>query len=74
MRDKTKERIRIKNSVAARRAGVTTRTLRRWDEDEAVGYPKPVIVRGRIYRWLDEIESWEARNPDFGRPKLRHAS
>jgi hypothetical protein len=60
------KRVRIPDRKAAKRAGVTPRTLRRWENDKAVGYPSAVIVRGRRYRWLDQIEDWERLNPGFG--------
>ena len=64
-----KKRTRITNAAAAKRANITPRTLRRWTEDESVGYPEPFVVRGRLYFWLDQIEKWEAANPAFGRPE-----
>jgi hypothetical protein len=63
------KRTRITNAAAAARASTTTRTLRRWVDDEEVGYPKPFVVRGRIYFWEDEILSWEQKNPGFGKPE-----
>ena len=30
-------------------------------------------IYGRRYRWLDEIETWEARNPGFGTPRASAA-
>jgi hypothetical protein len=63
---KTKERpVRLKDSECAKRAGVTPRTLRRWEADPRVRYPKADIVLNRRYRWLHEVEQWEEENPDF---------
>jgi len=60
------KKIRIRDSEAAARAGVTPRTLRRWEEDPAVGFPAAHVIRGRRYRWLHEVEEWEQQNPGFG--------
>jgi len=69
MSDKArKRRIRISNKKCAKRAGVSVRTLARWEVNSAVAYPKGHLVCGRFYRWLDEVESWERANPGFGRP------
>ena len=58
--------MRIRNSAAAKRAGVTVRTLARWDtQRDKVGYAKPIHVCGRIYRDTDEIEQFERNNPNF---------
>jgi hypothetical protein len=65
---KKQDRIRIKDRTCARRAGVTTRTLRRWEVDPRVGYPQADVILGRRYRWLDEVEAWEELNPGFGKP------
>ena len=61
--------MRIPNNAAAKRAGVTPKTLSRWDQRyEEVGYPKPIYILGRIYRetdGVDGIDEWEANNPNF---------
>ena len=58
--------MRIRNSAAAKLIGVTTRTLRRWDEDPEVGLPPPRIIKGRIYRDRDEVIAFLKNNPGFG--------
>ena len=56
----------IKNAAAAARAGVSPKSLARWDKRyEEVRYPRPVFILGQIYRKLSEIEAWERNNPDF---------
>ena len=62
--------MRIPNSAAAKRAGVTVRTLTRWDQrPEEVGYAKPIYILGRIYRETDEIDAFERLNPGFSPPR-----
>ena len=42
-------------------------TIRRWIEDEKLGFPKPVRLRNRFYFSLDELRAWENQFPDrFG--------
>jgi hypothetical protein len=72
MKQKGQERVRLRDTACAKRAGVTTRTLRRWENEKRVGYPKADVILGRRYRWLDDIEAWEARNPGFGKADARH--
>jgi hypothetical protein len=67
MKQTRQDRTRLKDPACAKRQGVTTRTLRRWENDKRVGYPKAQVILGRRYRFLDEIEAWEARNPGFGK-------
>jgi hypothetical protein len=42
-----------------RRYSITSRTLSRWLERSELHFPKPLIVNGRRYWWLGEIEAWE---------------
>ena len=62
--------VRIKDSVAAKRAGVTPRTIDRWSKDPKVNYPAADITKGRKYRWLSQIEAWEQKNPNFGPERM----
>ena len=43
----------------ARRYGVSDRTIARWEQDETLGFPKPMLVNGRKFHPLDELEAWE---------------
>jgi hypothetical protein len=44
----------------AHRYNVTTRTVDRWKNNEALNFPKPdLIVLGREYRKVETIETWE---------------
>jgi hypothetical protein len=62
---KGRTKVRLTDSACAKRAGVCKRTLRRWEEDPRVLYPKADLVLNRRYRWLDEVEEWEESNPNF---------
>ena len=41
------------------RYGITTRTLSRWLGRPELNFPKPLVVNGRRYWRLNEIEAWE---------------
>ena len=43
----------------ARRYGVSDRTISRWEADLKLGFPQPMIVNGRKFHPLDELEAWE---------------
>jgi hypothetical protein len=43
----------------ARRYNVHLRTLYRWDEQPALGFPKPIVINHRKYRRVHELETWE---------------
>lgn len=43
----------------AQRYNVNPRTLYRWDENPALGFPKPLVINRRKYRRLNELEIWE---------------
>jgi hypothetical protein len=45
--------------LVAERYLVTTRTLRRWDATPSLGFPSPVMIRGRRYRDPRLLEAWE---------------
>jgi hypothetical protein len=47
--------------VARERYGVTTRTLRRWDE-AAIGFPPPIVIRKRNYRSRQALDDWDRAN------------
>ena len=38
---------------------VCDRTLARWLADGALNFPKPLVVNGRRYWLLEDIENWE---------------
>jgi hypothetical protein len=49
----------IPNPAVARRYGVTLRTIHRWDNDPALGFPKPININGRLYRDSDELDAFD---------------
>ncbi len=43
----------------ARRYGIDNRSLHRWRNDPDLNFPAAMIVHGRTFFALDELESWE---------------
>ena len=43
----------------SRRYGVNDRTVSRWEADTTLEFPQPMLVRGRKFFALDELERWE---------------
>jgi predicted DNA-binding transcriptional regulator AlpA len=43
----------------ATRYGVTSRTIDRWDERPALGFPPAIRINNRKYRRVGELELWE---------------
>jgi len=43
----------------AARYGVHRTTLNRWLKNEAMGFPKPDRVRGRLYWDEDKLDAWD---------------
>jgi MerR HTH family regulatory protein len=58
MSHETKQRRRLTRGQVARRFGVTTRTLRRWEKRPELGFHKVIIMNGRGYLDEDEIEAY----------------
>jgi hypothetical protein len=56
-----KERRYISRGKVAARFDTTTRTIRRWEKKEKLGFPGVIMLNGRGYFDLDEIESFERR-------------
>jgi predicted DNA-binding transcriptional regulator AlpA len=48
----------IADPLLAKKLGVSTRTLARWDEEPEKGLPKPIVFSRRKYRRAHEIEAW----------------
>jgi len=42
------------------RYGVTDMSIWRWRRNPALAFPKPIIINGRCYWRLEELEAWEA--------------
>jgi hypothetical protein len=51
----------IPDPLVAKRYAVNPRTLRRWDQDEQLGFPPVIIINSRRYRELSALEAWERR-------------
>ena len=52
----------------AERYGVVSRTIDRWLADPDLGFPKPcIVINGRRYWDLGEIEQWERAHAVRGR-------
>jgi hypothetical protein len=45
--------------VRAELGGVSPMTLHRWDRDPSLGFPRPLIIRGRKYRLRQELEAFK---------------
>ena len=54
---------------------VVSRTIERWLDDEALGFPRPLIINRRRYFRVAELEQWEraqAAHPHSKPPAPRH--
>jgi predicted DNA-binding transcriptional regulator AlpA len=49
----------IPKSHLAREIGVHTRTISRWIADESMNFPRPRLLRNRLYFSRAEIEAWK---------------
>ena len=49
----------IPGPQVSRRYGVDNRTLHRWRNDSDLNFPAAMIVHGRTFFALDELETWE---------------
>jgi predicted DNA-binding transcriptional regulator AlpA len=47
--------------VRAELGGVSPMTLHRWDNDETLQFPRPLVIRGRKFRWRHEVEDFKSR-------------
>jgi DNA-binding transcriptional MerR regulator len=50
---------KIPDREVAERYGVVARTLRRWEENPELGFPKALLINRRKYRDEDELIAWE---------------
>ena len=50
---------RLTSVGVCERFGVTRRTLSRWLLSNNMNFPKPLMINGRLYFALAEIEVWE---------------
>jgi hypothetical protein len=52
----------LPDPLVAQRYHVNPRTLYRWDEQQALGFPKAVVINGRKYRRVNQLENWERQH------------
>jgi predicted DNA-binding transcriptional regulator AlpA len=43
----------------ARELGISRRTLARWLREVALGFPRPAIIKNRLYFSRNDIETWK---------------
>jgi hypothetical protein len=48
--------------VARERYCVHPYTLRRWDQNPALGFPPVIMVNGRRYREVEALDIWDRKN------------
>lgn len=61
MQDASSGKYLTASQVRARFGNISDMTLWRWLQDEALGFPKPMVInRRRLFR-EDQIVDWEAR-------------
>lgn len=51
----------IPKSATARELGVCSRTLSRWMVDPGLDFPRPIIMRKRLYFSRQSLEEWKSR-------------
>jgi hypothetical protein len=51
----------IPEQQVARRYSVHPQTLKRWDNDSRLDFPKPIKIRGRLYRDEAELDQFDRR-------------
>ena len=44
--------------------GISAVTLWRWRHDEAIGFPAPKLINGRLYFPLGAVTAWLASQPE----------
>ena len=49
----------LPDPVVCRRYEVTAMTIWRWDHDPELGFPKPIRIKRRKYRYESELEAFE---------------
>jgi hypothetical protein len=53
--------VRLPTVQVAKRFGVVPRTIERWQQDDRLGFPKPLTINLRKYWSLEDLEKWERR-------------
>ncbi len=50
---------RLPAAAVLRRYRIVDRTLKRWLDNPSLNFPRPLVVNGRRYFKLGELEQWE---------------
>ncbi len=58
-RTETSSDDRLPAAAVLRRYRIVDRTLKRWLDNSSLNFPRPLVVNGRRYFKLDELEQWE---------------
>jgi hypothetical protein len=53
------QRLWVSAPLLARELGIHRRTLARWLREVPLGFPRPVVIRTRLYFARDEVEAWK---------------
>ena len=51
----------IPEKQVCQRYGICDATPRRWDADPRLGFPRAIKIRHRKYRYVDELDEFDAR-------------
>jgi hypothetical protein len=57
----TDNEIWLASPAVAKRYSKCTKTIERWEKDQSLNFPRPMIINGRKFRRLRELEAWEIR-------------
>lgn len=67
MKDVGGERKLLPDRDVCKRYGVVTRTLKRWDDNPGLEFPKPTFINGRKYREEAALDAWDREQAVKGR-------
>ena len=59
--------MRVPRRKTADRYGVSVRTIERWEANPELGFPKSIVVNGRRYDAVGELDDWDAKCAAAGR-------
>jgi hypothetical protein len=51
----------VPDSVVREEFVITAMTLHRWDHDPGLGFPPPIVIRGRKYRSRQQLEEFKQK-------------
>jgi hypothetical protein len=51
--------VRLRTVQLAQRFNVVCRTIERWEQNPELNFPKPLLINGRKYWRLEDVERWE---------------